>query len=255
MATIDDVERFWDKRPCNLRHSQQPVGTRAYFDEVEKKKFFVEPDILAFTNFDDWRGKRVLEIGCGMATAGVKFARHGAIYTGVELSQESLALAKQRFEVYGLEGTFYLANAEKLSEVVPVEEYDLIYSFGVIHHTPQPHRVVSELQRYMGSDTQLKIMLYAKHSWKAMMIAAGYDQPEAASGCPIAKCYSEEEARALLAPLNVLSVVQDHIFPYKVEPYKRGEYVKQPWFEAMPADMFRTLEKRLGWHLNITATR
>ena len=112
--TIKDVQDFWNTRPCNVRHSKKEVGSKEYFDEVEKKKFFVEPHIKSFSKFNEWNGKKVLEIGCGLATAGINFARYGAEYTGVELSSESLELAKRRFEVYDQAGEFYEGNAEEL---------------------------------------------------------------------------------------------------------------------------------------------
>ena len=135
-ATIEDVKKFWNDRPCNIRHSSKELGTIEYFDEVSKKKFNAEPHILDFTTFPKWKGKKVLEIGCGLATVGINFALSGSDYTGVELSDESLELAKQRFNVYEMDGRFYSGNAEQLSSFVPVETYDLIYSFGVIHHSP-----------------------------------------------------------------------------------------------------------------------
>ena len=174
--TIEEVKNFWNARPCNVRHSNKEIGTLEYFTEVSKKKFFVEPHILNFTEFPKWKNKKVLEIGCGLATAGVNFAIEGANYTGVELSEESLSLAKQRFEVYGQEGTFYSGNAEELSSFVPVETYDLIYSFGVIHHSPHPEKIIAEIKKYMNENSVLKIMLYAKNSWKNYMIDAGLDQ-------------------------------------------------------------------------------
>ena len=253
IATIEEVKKFWNDRPCNVRHSSKEVGTEEYFNEVERKKFFVEPHILGFTNFEQWNGKKVLEIGCGLATAGINFALSGSDYTGVELSEESLSLAKKRFEVFGQTGTFYSGNAEQLSSFVPVETYDLIYSFGVIHHSPHPEKIVAEIKKYMNENSVLKIMLYAKNSWKNYMIDAGLDQPEAQYGCPIANTYTKEDVVELLDGYEVLSIKQDHIFPYQVEPYKRGEYIKQPWFDAMPPEMFRSLEKNLGWHLLITA--
>ena len=252
-VTINEVKEFWDGRPCNIRHSQKELGTREYFDEVADKKFFVEPHIKSFSNFNEWNGKRVLEIGCGLATVGINFASHGANYTGVELSEESLDLAKQRFDVYNMKGEFYSGNAEELSSFVPVETYDLIYSFGVIHHSPHPEKIISEIKKYMNKDSTLKIMLYAKDSWKNYMIESGLDQPEAQYGCPIANTYTKDDVVELLDGYDIISIEQDHIFPYQVEPYKRGEYIKQPWFESMPSEMFRSLEKNLGWHLLITA--
>jgi SAM-dependent methyltransferase len=252
-VTIEEVKNFWDARPCNVRHSAKEPGTREYFDEVEQKKFFVEPHIPGFTNFPEWSGKKVLEIGCGIGTVAINFARHGAIYTGVELSEESLSLTKKRFEVYGQSGKFYLGNAETLSAFVPVEPYDLVYSFGVIHHSPHPEKIIAEIKKYMHAGSLLKIMLYSKESWKNYMIEAGLDQPEAQFGCPIAFTYTEEEVINLLDGFTVTDIRKDHIFPYRIEEYKRNEYVKQPWFEQMPEQMFRVLEKNLGWHMLITA--
>lgn len=253
-ANINDVKKFWDSRPCNVKHSSKPVGSKEYFEEVERKKFFVEPHIKSFSQFNLWNGKKVLEIGCGLATAGINFARYGADYTGVELSKESLALAKKRFEVYGLQGNFYEGNAENLSDFLPNEKYHLIYSWGVIHHTPHPEKVIEQVKKYLYKNGTFKLMLYASNSWKNYMIGAGLDQPEAQYGCPIAYTYTEEEIVELLGDdFSVLSIERDHIFPYQIEPYKKGKYIKQPWFENMPDEMFKILEKNLGWHILITA--
>src|ERR1700758_4968297 len=94
--TFDEVRNYWDPRPCNIRHSPKPVGTREYFDEVEARKYLVEPHIPGFAEFERWRGKRVLEIGCGIGTDTVNFARHGARVTSVDLSEKSLELARRR---------------------------------------------------------------------------------------------------------------------------------------------------------------
>lgn len=253
-ATIDQVREYWDRRPCNVQHSDQPRGSREYFDQVEEKKFRVEPHILEFSDFQHWRGRRVLEVGCGIGTAAINFARCGADYTGVELSEASFDLARQRFDVYGLTGRFYVADAEKLTQVVPQETYDLIYSWGVIHHSPDPTAIVQEMKQYMGPHSELRIMVYAYDSWKRAMIDAGLDQPEAQSGCPIARTYRREDIPSLLGPgLEITQIQQDHIFPYQVDPYRQGQYVKLPWFQQMPQDVLRVLEKNFGWHLMIRA--
>ena len=251
-VTIDDVRTYWDDRPCNVKHSEKEIGTQEYFDEVERKRYTAEPHIPSFAGFSNTKGKKVLEVGCGMATECINYARAGATYTGTDLSIESLDLAKKRFKVYNNKGNFYLGNSEELSSFVPVETYDLIYSFGVIHHSPHPEKIISEIKKYMNKDSTLKIMLYASESWKNYMIEAGYDQPEAQYGCPIANTYTKDEVRKLLDGFDV-TIEQYHIFPYQIEPYKRGEFVKQPWFEAMPDEIFEVLKKNLGWHLLITA--
>src|SRR5438045_8130546 len=115
---IATVQAYWDRRPCNIRHSNALVGTREYFDQVEARKYFVEPHIPDFAQFQRWAGKRVLEIGCGIGTDAVNFARAGADYTAIELSEASLALARQRVSTFGRTGSCYHANAEQLRSVV-----------------------------------------------------------------------------------------------------------------------------------------
>lgn len=254
-ASIQTVQEYWDARPCNIRHSDKPVGSREYFDEVEKRKYFVEPHIPGFAEFARWSGRRVLEVGCGIGTDTISFARAGALVTAVELSAKSLALASSRATLSGLAQRirFFQADAENLAAAVPREDYDLVYSFGVIHHTPHPEKAIESIRQYMSAHSEIRLMIYAANSWKAAMIDAGLDQPEAQSGCPIAHTYTPAAARELLAGFEILAMHQDHIFPYAIEKYLRYEYELQPWFKSMPVEMFRALERRFGWHLLIRA--
>jgi len=265
-VTIERVQAFWDARPCNIRHSPQEIGSRAYFDEVEARKYFVEPHIPVFAEFEKWKDKKVLEVGCGIGTDTISFARAGAKVTAIDYSEKSLEIAKQRAEVYGLEIDFYKANAEELSKVVPVEDYDLVYSFGVIHHTPNPERAISEIRKYMGPESVFKMMVYNRYSWKVFWIlmtygkgafwklpelVAGYS--EAQSGCPVTYTFTKKSIKELFEGFEVLEARAEHIFPYRIEDYKEYRYKKVWYFRYIPEKIFRWMERRWGWHLCVTA--
>lgn len=256
LELLEQIRSYWNNRPCNIRHSQSPIGTKEYFDEVEARRYANEPHNYSFPEFSRWKGKRVLEVGCGIGTDAVNFARAGAKYTGIDLSSESVKLTKQRFDVFGLTGEIFEANAEELSTIFdPHEKFDLIYSFGVIHHAPRPNSVVANFPKLLADGGEVRAMLYAKNSWKNILIEAGWDQPEAQNNCPQAMTYTKQEARELFKDFDNVHIEQDFIFPWNIEHYVKYEYVKQPWFAAMPPELFKILERALGWHLLITAKR
>jgi ubiquinone/menaquinone biosynthesis C-methylase UbiE len=255
MEKIDTVRAFWDSRPCNIRHSKLPIGTKEYFDEVERRKYFVEPHIPGFAEFSNWKGKTVLELGMGIGTDAVNFVRAGADYSGLELSEESLKIARKRFEVFGLSGNLVSGDLESCANMFPLKTFDLIYSFGVIHHTPSIVRALSEIRKLAHQDSRIKVMVYASNSWKNALINSGFDQPEAQLGCPIANTYTKNEITLLFknAGLSVTNIKQDHIFMYRIDKYIQYEYQLEPWFEVMPSDLRRSIEAELGWHLLIDA--
>lgn len=252
---IIEVKDYWNRQPCNLKHSNAPVGTIEYFNEVETRKYFVEPHIPGFAEFSKWNGKRVLEIGCGIGTDAVNFARGGAEYTGIELSEESLKITRDRFAVFGLQGTFIEGNIENLDLSILGDNFDLIYSFGVLHHTPNLKKALKQIHALCNKETIFKVMVYAKNSWKQKMIDAGLDQPEAQYGCPIANSYEHSEIAEIFKNSGFLieNKSQDHIFPYVVPEYKKYNYVKEKWFEVMPDEVFKVIEKAFGWHMLIDA--
>jgi 2-polyprenyl-3-methyl-5-hydroxy-6-metoxy-1,4-benzoquinol methylase len=268
--SIVDVQRYWDARPCNIRHSAKPVGSREYFDEVEARKYFVEPHISAFAEFERWRGKRVLEVGCGIGTDSINFARAGAQLTAVDLSSESLRIAAERADVMGVADRieFIQANAEELTAKLTGELYDLVYSFGVVHHTPRPNLALAAMRALTVPGGTLKLMVYHRRSWKVFSIVAANghgrfwktdelvaEHSEAQTGCPVTFSYTRREARELVerSGFRVQELWVDHVFPYRVREYVNYRYVKEPYFRWMPEALFSGFERRLGWHLLVTA--
>jgi ubiquinone/menaquinone biosynthesis C-methylase UbiE len=230
----------------------------------------VESHIPRFAEFARWKGKKVLEIGCGIGTDTISFAKAGAQVTAVDLTEKSLEVARQRAKVFGFEDRvrFIQANAEKLSDYVPVEKYDLIYSFGVIHHTPHPGAVLDQLRKYAGPDTTVKIMVYNRWSWKVLWVLFVYGKfqfwkldkliatySEAQTGCPVTYSYSRTQGRQWLADhgFETTGVMVDHIFPYSIPEYVKYEYRKVWYFRMLPNFLFRAIERAFGWHLCLTA--
>lgn len=267
-VAIDSVRNYWDARPCNIRHSPQPVGTLEYFEEVDKRKYFVEPHILSFADFPRWAGKRVLEIGCGIGTDTIRFAQAGARVTSVDLSPKSAEIARQRVDVFGVGDrvTIHVGNAEELPSVVPVEPYDLVYSFGVIHHSPHPERIVAHLRRYMTPASELRIMVYSRVSYKLFWVMheegvwdlGRIDEvmarnSEAQTGCPVTYTYTDRTVRELLEGFDVRDVRKAHIFTWDIDAYRRFEYKKDPAWAQVSDDELAELEKELGWHLLVRA--
>jgi 2-polyprenyl-3-methyl-5-hydroxy-6-metoxy-1,4-benzoquinol methylase len=269
--SIVRVRDFWNSRPCNIRHSPKPVGEREYFDEVEARKYFVEPHIPRFAEFPRWANKRVLEVGCGIGTDTINFARAGAEVTAVDLSERSLEIAQKRAQIYGLNNiTFVQSNVEDLARSISTSLFDLVYSFGVIHHTPHPERALSQVSAVLGPGGTLKLMVYHRYSWKVFSIVTTYghgafwdldrviaQHSEAQAGCPVTYTYSERQFRTMIEGVGcrIEDIFVDHIFPWRVRDYIEYRYKRVWYFAALPAAVFRRLERHFGWHLCVTAVK
>lgn len=267
MDLIKEIESYWDTRPCNVKHSKKDYLSIEYFNEVEQKKYFVEPHIKEFAEFEKWKDKKVLEIGCGIGTDSINFARAGADLTVIDLSLESLKICKERFNKFNLSANFYHGNAENLTDIIPIQNFDLVYSFGVIHHTPNPRNVINQICKYI-SNGELRIMLYTKFSYKLFSIMHETNNwdlsdssniirnySEAQYGCPCTFTYTFDEIKELLNELKIEKIYKDHIFSYKFPEYTNNIYIKESTFNNMSDIEFKKLEKELGWHTMIIAKK
>jgi SAM-dependent methyltransferase len=159
----DRVRAFWQEHPCGTKFSDAEMGTREFFDRVEAHRYGKEWHIPIAADFKSTSGLKVLEIGCGLGTDGAQFAKAGADYTGIDLTDASIELAKKRFELAGLKGEFRVADAERLD--FAGEAFDLVYSHGVLHHTPDTEAAVREIHRVLKPGGRAIIMLYHRGSY------------------------------------------------------------------------------------------
>ncbi|MDE3058854.1 MAG: class I SAM-dependent methyltransferase [Bacteroidota bacterium] len=171
-STIPDVQlknsvrEFWNSHPCGTQFTNLEWGSKAFFDEVERFRYATQPFMNTIVGFNRFRGKNVIEIGCGLGTDLMQFARNGAHVTGIDLTPQSIALVKRRFALEGLPVRAMVADAENL----PFEDntFDLVYSFGVLHHTPDTQKAIDEVYRILKPGGNVIIMLYNKtslHVW------------------------------------------------------------------------------------------
>ena len=162
-ANLEQVRNFWNENPCQSTLSSSE-DRRRYFQEISQKRYGGrEWHIPTVARFDSFHGKDVLEIGCGIATDGLEFARKGANYTGVDLTPRSIDLAKERFELFGVRGRLEVANAENGLPFAD-DSFDHVYSFGVIHHSPAPEKIVAEIRRVLRKSGTFTVMLYNRTS-------------------------------------------------------------------------------------------
>ena len=271
-SKINDVYKYWNDRPCNVRHSNKSQDSVEYFDEVAAKKFRVESNKHEFLALEKWKGKRVLELGCGLGTDAVQFAKAGASVVCVDLTDSGIALCRTNFELHGLSGEFFIGDIEKLDEILPASyknSFDLIYSFGVIHHTPNPSNVFRQIPQFLAPSGEVRCMLYSRFSYKLFWLMDMYDSwkfsdvdslvqnySEAQSGCPVTYTFTFDEVKKILEPeLEVVNIWKDHIFIWNIEKYKQNIFEPDAPFKDVNPAYLRAMEKELGWHTMFIAKK
>lgn len=262
------VINYWDKRPCNSGHSSQTTGSLEFHNQVSDKRYFVEPHILEFADFKSYKGLSVLEIGSGIGTDAFQFAKSGAIVKSGDISSRSIEICNEIKKNLNLDSIEFFCHDFE-SPYLPVDatfQPDLIYSFGVIHHSPNPEDVFKNLSVWAKPGTKVKIMVYSRISTKAIALyfrycfksRFDYDravalQSEAQFGSPYTYTYTHRKIKKILAGSNVkvIRIYKRHIFTYKVSEYKQNIYVKRLYWRLLPKNLLERLESILGWHLLI----
>ncbi|HKR01172.1 MAG TPA: class I SAM-dependent methyltransferase [Pyrinomonadaceae bacterium] len=266
VAEKQHAREQWSQDPCGARYgAKYEFATREFFDEVERHRYQeYAPWMPAVMGFDQFKGKRLLEVGCGMGTDLLQFARGGALCTGVDLTPRSVEVSSLHFGLYGLRADFVLADGERL----PFADgsFDVVYSNGVLHHTPDTVRAVRELQRVLSPGGIAKVMLYHRDSlyyWTEIVLHRGvlrghflrghspeeimsryveYSEHEAR---PLVKVYSRRQARKLFEPFGEVKVEVEQMIPEELRFLR----------PLVSEKMFLRLRRSAGWNVIITARK
>jgi SAM-dependent methyltransferase len=286
------VRAFWQAHPCGTKFTDAEEGSRAFFERVEEHRYRVEWHIPAAAGFKDSSGLRVLEIGCGLGTDGAGFARAGAVYTGVDLTEAAVGLARRRFELEGLAGEFRVADGEALE--FADGSFDVVYSHGVLHHTPDTAGAVREVHRVLKPGGRAVVMLYHRDSYNyrvnigvlrrvgahLLKTGAGLKLAHRLTGEPVESLREhaarlKEDAGQYLSPDEFLSRNTDGAGNPLTRVYSRREaralfkdfaevkfavhFLNKRWLPLLGPLLPRSVEARLasrwGWHLWIYATK
>lgn len=157
------IQRFWEHSPCDSWFTSEPLGTLAFYRTLDEHRYQVHPRLHEAVGFEKTSGLRVLEIGCGCGSEAERFARAGADYTAVDLTNAAVSVTQRRLQLAGLAGRFVQGDAENLP--FADESFDLVYSHGVLHHTPDTPRTIREVHRVLAPGGRAIIMLYYRNSF------------------------------------------------------------------------------------------
>jgi SAM-dependent methyltransferase len=161
------VAEFWGEASCGEAQYLPELTIDGYnFEAAERYR--LEPEILDFAEFHKWRNKNVLEIGVGLGADHQRFAEDGANLTGIDLTNRAIERVRRRFQLLGLNSQLQTGDAERLP--FPDNSFDLVYSWGVIHHTPDTPKAAREILRVLKPGGTFKVMIYNKYSLIGLML-------------------------------------------------------------------------------------
>jgi ubiquinone/menaquinone biosynthesis C-methylase UbiE len=165
-ATLNDrVRGYWEQQPCGtdpIIVGEAPRHSRAWFDRVEDFRYQAEGFIHSLAQFTRHHGKKILEVGVGAGTDHLQWARAGADCHGVDLTEAAIETTRNRLALYGFRSNLRRVDAETL----PFDDdtFDVVYSWGVIHHSEKPERIIAEIHRVLKPGGQFLGMMYGRRS-------------------------------------------------------------------------------------------
>lgn len=246
MATIDDVRAYWERHIHDLQITSHPVGSRDFFEDLDQYHFEKLHHLLQLVPFDAFTGRKVLEVGCGTGVDLARFARGGALVTGIDLTISAIELAKANFSQQGLTGDFHVADGERLP--FADNTFDLVYAHGVIQYTPDPARLVAELRRVLKPGGEAIVQVYNRVSWLNLLsklMKVGLEHEDA----PVLLKFSIGEFRSLLMAFSDVRIVPERL---PVHSRLHGGW-KGAVYNGLFVQTFNMLPRRLvarfGWHL------
>ena len=261
MASKVRVEDHWNSDPCGTRYMQDPGD----FASHARARYALEPHIAEFAGFAQARGRRVLEIGVGMGADYLEWLKSGANATGIDLSVASIARAKSRCEAAGYQADLRVADAEHLP--FADNTFDIVYSYGVMHHSPDTAQCLREALRVLKPGGEARIMIYHHASWTGLMLwlryglsgwkslrRSVYEQLES----PGTQSYTQAETRALFAGFENISMRQvfspGDLLLHRPSHRFRSTFYRVVW-KLYPRALVRRLGQRWGLFLLITAKK
>jgi SAM-dependent methyltransferase len=209
------VQDFWERASCGEELYLLDAGRQGYIDQA-RRRYELEPYIEQFAAFSSVRGKTLLEVGVGLGADHQRFAEAGAILSGIDLTERAVMHARRRLELFGLASTLSAGDAENLS--FADASFDIVYSWGVIHHSPNTRKAVAEIYRVLKPGGTAKIMIYHKWSMVGYMLWVRYalmrlrpwtkleDIYARCLESPGTKAYSVRAARSLFAAFGAVAI-------------------------------------------------
>ncbi len=158
-----EVRDFWDSKTCGTWEIEKEKFSKEYFEEIEDVRYKLQPEIFSFAEFTRYNSKKVLEVGVGAGTDFLQWVRAGAEAWGIDLTENACEHVRRRLELYNLKAKdIRVADSENL----PFEDnsFDLVWSWGVIHHSPNTPKALYEIIRVLKPGAKAKIMIYHRHS-------------------------------------------------------------------------------------------